>query len=369
MKGTSPGRANGRDLMALLLVAGAYAVAGRLGVLVAIPPGYATPIWLSSGLAWAWILVWGPWVWPGIWLGSTLVHVWTTFDASTATATLTSLAIPTSIGVGAAGQALIGAYLVRRLVGFPRVLTRARDIITCVVLAGPLSGLISATWAVTTLFVGGVLPPAICLFNWWTWWIGETMGVLIMTPLVFGATAAPGLGWHQRRLTMTVPLGLALVLVVVGLVQVRVQEQATTQFLFERRTSARADALRRSLDGYLEVLHVLRDFYTSTPVVERRTFHTLVERPLTRYPGLQALAWVPRVPEAQRATAEAVARREGYPDFQITEQAAQGQRMPSGPRLEHFPIAYVEPYAGNEAALGFDLASAPIFPWQLPGYV
>ena len=32
----------------------------------------------------------------------------------------------------------------------------------------------------------------------------------------------------------------------------------------------------------------------------------------------------------------------------------------AGPRKEYFPVYYVEPYKGNEIALGFDLASNPI---------
>ena len=34
--------------------------------------------------------------------------------------------------------------------------------------------------------------------------------------------------------------------------------------------------------------------------------------------------------------------------------------MPADFREEYFPVYYVEPYQGNEAALGFDLASNPV---------
>jgi PAS domain S-box-containing protein len=345
--------------MTLFILAAAYAVTGRLGLLLAIPPGYATAIWPPSGLALAGILVWGPRVWPGIWLGSVLVNVWIAFDATTAAAALTSVAIPTSIGMGAAGQALVGAYLVRRLVGFPSPLARAQDIVIFLVLGGPLSCLVNATWAVTTLFVGGAISPEMYLFNWWTWWIGDTVGVLIVTPLVLIWTAEPRQVWRRRQLAVAAPLGLALVLAVVVFVKARAWEQATTQLHFEHRTNALAYALRRSFDGYLEVLHALQSFSTSAPTVERHAFHAFVERPLARYPGLLALEWVPRVPGTQRVAYEEAARREGYRDFQITEQDAQGQMMPAAQRPEYFPVYYLESYAGNETALGFDLASDP----------
>ena len=117
-----------RCVLPVLTLAAAYAVAARLGLWFAIPPGYATAIWPASGLALAGVLMGGAWVWPGIWLGSFVVNLWTAWDTSHAATLLTSVAIPTSIGVGATAQALVGAALVRRWVGFPSPLTRARDI-------------------------------------------------------------------------------------------------------------------------------------------------------------------------------------------------------------------------------------------------
>src|SRR5262245_20728276 len=61
----------------LAAVAVAYYVVGRLGLLLAIPPGYATAVWPASGIALAGTLIFGYRVWPGILLGSFLVNLWT----------------------------------------------------------------------------------------------------------------------------------------------------------------------------------------------------------------------------------------------------------------------------------------------------
>ena len=53
------------------------------------------------------------------------------------------------------------------------------------------------------------------------------------------------------------------------------------------------------------------------------------------------------------------ARTEGFPDFQFTERIAQGKMKRAERRKEYFPVYFVEPYKGNEMALGFDLASNP----------
>jgi hypothetical protein len=108
-----------RPIVVTLTLAVAYAVMGWLGLWLAIPPGYATVLWLPSGLAIAWVLMGGARVWPGIWLGSFLANLWTAFDATSTGALLTSVAIPAGIGVGATLQALLGTTLVHRTLGVP----------------------------------------------------------------------------------------------------------------------------------------------------------------------------------------------------------------------------------------------------------
>ena len=48
-----------RSTLGIMALAAVYAVAGNFGLLFAIPPGYATAIWPSSGIALAGILLGG----------------------------------------------------------------------------------------------------------------------------------------------------------------------------------------------------------------------------------------------------------------------------------------------------------------------
>ena len=97
-----------------------YCLTGGLGLSVAIPPGYATAVWPPSGIALAAVLLWGPRVWPGIWLGSFLLNVWVAWSAN-ADFSATNLGIAASIGVGSTLQALLGAFLLKRWVGVGRL--------------------------------------------------------------------------------------------------------------------------------------------------------------------------------------------------------------------------------------------------------
>ena len=102
-----------RDPAATLVLALAYYVTGRLGLLLAIPPGYATAVWPPSGLALAAMLLCGYRVWPGVVIASFALNVPTGFDAGHV---LASIAAPTTIALGAAAQAIVGAWLVEALV-------------------------------------------------------------------------------------------------------------------------------------------------------------------------------------------------------------------------------------------------------------
>lgn len=129
---------------------------------------------------------------------------------------------------------------------------------------------------------------------------------------------------------------------------------------FEGTASDRALALESSIAANVEALEDIRSLYKVSEAVERHEFRAFIEHELEESPGIQALEWIPRVPASKRAIFEEAAHKDGFPEFRIMEREAQGTMVPADIREEYFPVYYVEPYEGNEAALGFDLASNPI---------
>lgn len=134
-------------------------------------------------------------------------------------------------------------------------------------------------------------------------------------------------------------------------------EITNTRIRFERQTENLTTALQRSLNRYTEILRSIEDLYraSSTPI-DRGTFAAFVKRTLLTYPGIQALEWSPRIRQTDRSSFESMIYQEGFPEFQITE-LSDRSLIRAADRLEYFPVTYIEPLRGNEAALGFDLAS------------
>jgi integral membrane sensor domain MASE1 len=88
-------------LVALTL---AYALAGKLGLSLAILHASASPVWPPTGIALASFVVLGPRVWPAILTGAFLVNV--TAEGNVAT----------SLGIAAGNtlEGMAGGWLVRR---------------------------------------------------------------------------------------------------------------------------------------------------------------------------------------------------------------------------------------------------------------
>jgi PAS domain S-box-containing protein len=128
---------------------------------------------------------------------------------------------------------------------------------------------------------------------------------------------------------------------------------------FKHHRKEQISALKRGIDSNLLIVESLGGLYKASHKVERQEFREFVKPFLLSYPGIQALEWIPRVPDSQRAVYEEGARQDGFPDFQITERQAQGNMVRAAQHEEYFPVYFVEPYEGNELALGFDLASNP----------
>jgi two-component system, sensor histidine kinase len=340
-------------------IALAYYLAGRLGLLLAIPPGYATAVWPASGIALGGVILFGRRIWPGILIGSFCVNVGTSFDSSTTSALLTSLVVALAIAGGAALQAVFGARLISRYVGLPNSLEEEWAILKFLSLGGPISCLVSSTAGVTVLMVAGVMSSSVLLFSWSTWWVGDTIGVLIFTTLMLIACGKPRQDWRHRVLAVGGPLSVTFAVAVVVFVSARSWEKDRTKLEFERWTSAFVQAFKGRISDHVDLLRSMEGLFLSFDPVSRSQFRGFVRHLLQTHPDVQALSWNPVVRDEDRAGFEQAARLDQSPEFQITERSAEGKVIPAPRREEYVSVLYIEPLEANAAALGFNVASNP----------
>ena len=156
-----------------------YALLGALGLLLAVPPGYATAVWPSSGLALAALLAWGSRVWPGIWIGSLLVNVWASYLGQGEIA-VAGILVAASIAVGSTLQALLANLLLRKWVGVAKLFDAAPTTIAFAAIAA-VCCFIASTWGIATLAIAGIHDGGLGE-SWRTWWLGDFIGVIVVTP-------------------------------------------------------------------------------------------------------------------------------------------------------------------------------------------
>ena len=141
------------------LLTAVYFAAAKLALFFAISPGYATAVWPPSGIALAALLLLGNRVWPGVWLGATLVNF--TIHNSPVAAF--------AIGTGNTLEGLAGALLVRHyIVGLSCRFERAPDVFKFVAVAA-LSSVLAATIAIASLVLEGSMSRPHVFQNWVTW--------------------------------------------------------------------------------------------------------------------------------------------------------------------------------------------------------
>jgi len=170
-----------RAWLVALVTAIACAATGGLGLLLAPAPGFASPLYLSAGIALAAALTYGRVALPGVLLGAFAVNL--VSGLLHARSGLSLVLLPLAIGAGAALQAAVGAALIRRFVGQPVVLDAPRDILRAAGLGALVACLVSPSVGVSALLLDGALGAGAAASTWFTWWLGDTAGVLIGAPL------------------------------------------------------------------------------------------------------------------------------------------------------------------------------------------
>ena len=336
----------------ILAVAVAYAVAGRLGLLLAIPPGYATAIWPPSGIALAGVLLCGYRVWPGVLMGSFLVNVWTGFDASS----LSSFMIPIGIGCGAALQAVISGFLVYRLAGFPNPLRTVSQIIGLLGFGGAIGCVVNATIGVGTLFIAGRVSSAEMPFSWMTWWAGDAIGVFVFTPVVLALLMQTRAKWKRRALPIVITTLTSFVFCIVLVAYTSDSGRRQVVDRLNDKGNELFESLSNAAQLRLNVVTALKAFLSHSEAPSPAEFRRYCATLKGDIPGIDVMEWIARVPSEQRRAFEAWARQQGLDGFTISDNTPQGI-IPAPARPEHFPVTFIYPLGNNAKVTGFDMAS------------
>ncbi len=334
-------------LAQVLVVAGAYFLAARLGLRLALPPGYASPIWPAAGIALGAVLVGGRWMTVGVAIGSTLANTVQPSSGGWEPAALV-------LGLAAALQALAGAVLFPPLSGPDRTLSTLRGVAGFFA-AALAASVLAPSLGVLTLWAAGRVPTAAVATNFVAWWVGDLVGALLFAPLVLLLVGRPASAFRPRRVAAGLPILGTFAVCLLLLAFTSRTEQRLTRAEITRLADAAAVQLEAILARHTVALHALRG--STGPEVDPVAFDRMASALVAEIPGLRALEWAPRVPGDAVAAFEQRASSAVGREVRVRERVADGVMRPVTPRADHWPVLLITPISGNERALGFDLGS------------
>jgi signal transduction histidine kinase len=200
-----------RRIVAILALALAYYGAAKLAQSLRYTASVSA-VWPPAGLGIAALYLWGLRLWPGIFIGELAIN---------AELLLGDHGIPFWSVVGQqAGNMLeiiVGAVLLRRLIGPKAALDRADQVIGMLVALAAATA-ISATVGTISMLAGGVIDESEALTFFRTWWLGDTAGGLIALPLIVTWAHDPrGSFRRMRTLEGGLLLGTVVTLSVVSI--------------------------------------------------------------------------------------------------------------------------------------------------------
>ncbi|KYG65779.1 hypothetical protein AZI86_01515 [Bdellovibrio bacteriovorus] len=277
-------------MLQVALFALIYFIVGKLALLLAIEPGYATPIWPPTGLGIAALLIFGTNRGLGCLLGALAINMTTTG----------SLGFATSLGLafGSLFGILGAVFFVRRFLQYPKSFYLEKDILLFLFICGPLTGFISSTWCVSLLYYVGRVHPESFFLNWLHWFIGDATGAIIFSPLALVFSSKSRRYWMGSITKVLAPLAICMLLVFFALQYINKVENKQLKEDFQRQAELSFDLLEKDLHSFQALLGTLQSFFDNSANVSRDEFKNFSYHLLTRSSGIEALLWIPLISES-----------------------------------------------------------------------
>ncbi|MDX1453019.1 MAG: CHASE domain-containing protein [Oleiphilaceae bacterium] len=341
-------------LLHFLIGAAGYFAMGKLGLLLAIPPGFASSIWPAAGFALAMgLLLRHNAVTFGIGLGSFLLNLGVTAE-ELSNLSATQVVVPLIIAIGAMLQLRVLMWLYRLHLGDHIIPDQPKQIGALLFFVAPLGCLVGASFGAISLFSNGIIPFDALLFTWFTWWTGDTIGTLLFAPLLLVLFTSPDKLTTKRKLQVALPVaGVFAAIVFFFFTSIDNRRH-------EANLSAQnsADHLFAEIDKRFQLalsrLDAFKAFYFASENVSEEAFQRFFKHTLAGDQTLRAVGWTEIVPHAQREQVE-TAMRAKYPYFEFKEPGPDGRFIAAAERDIYYPVLFIYPLADNIAAHGLDL--------------
>lgn len=189
------------------------------------------PFWAPAGVALAAVLRFGPGLLPGVLLGNLAFNLLLPLNWSDSLAP-THMVTALLIASGACMQTAVVGWLIQRLQIDPLAPGNGRALLLFALLAGPLGSLLNASIGTSAVFLFSDAGGSAGFFrDWFSWWLGDSFGAIVVTPLILAVLPGPTSRAQGRRKVVVRLVGvLAVALLLNNLFMARLSHQLEHDF-------------------------------------------------------------------------------------------------------------------------------------------
>lgn len=327
-----------------LFIALAYFIVGKMGLMIALPPGYSAAIWPAAGIAIAACLLWkayAPWI--GVFIGALLINI-------NIGGQLHLGWLPVSIALGTLLQTIISARIIRYidpLLTFDKPETVIKSMIS--LSAGCI---IASLLGNAALAVYGMIPSSDLVTSMLNWWMGDFLGAVIFIPLTILVFDRRPI-WRSRRIQTGLPLVIGFLLCVGIYYYADMNQRQQLQDKFQIQSNAIISSVETFQGTNLQQLVALASLFDNSEIVTEDEFIQFGKRNRLQLDGFKAWAWSPLVAASDKQSFESATTAELGRPFNI--KYLEGGKPNADGWL--VPVKYVQPMYSSRAVLGLDLNS------------
>ncbi|PCJ30974.1 MAG: hypothetical protein COA90_07615 [Gammaproteobacteria bacterium] len=189
----------------ILFSALAYFISGKLALLIASPPTNSVTFWPAAGIMLALALTYGRNVFWGVVIGNSALQ-FSNFGLYFLGDAPSTLLLEALLVINSLIALYISLFLIKRYTSYPNSLISVNSTLKLLFWGGPVAAIFPAVFGLFIFYLSGITPPEYIIENGMTWWLGDSLGVIIITPLVLLLIGRPGKINPSRKWVVILPV-------------------------------------------------------------------------------------------------------------------------------------------------------------------
>ncbi|TGK82657.1 response regulator [Leptospira noumeaensis] len=334
-----------------------YLVVGKLSLNLSSIDGYSTPVWPPAGLALGFVLLFGKRVWPALFLGAYFTN--TTYFPTSETWIEFLISNPQNITIslGNSSSAVLGAYFLKKYSDPNLNIFQVHELLVFFILAGPVTAFIASTIGSFSLYYFKIIYFEFLFQTWLTWWMGDSIGIIIFTPLLILIWK-----WYlgEEKLIRLIIFASATMSTFVFTLSIffitRNWEKEFIKYRIKSDGHIISSDIENRLYENIRLVKSLGAFISLTENLNRQYFEQFSNGIIGDSSSFTALSWNRLVSNSSRAVVEAQLKKDYSESNGVT--IRKENRMLRSPISDKYVlIRYIHPYLENKQAVGYNLLS------------